>query len=205
MTTTREQWLTIGMLMSVLGALTIFGPWLNIDYYDHYGKVPETFNGFTIFDSGYSFEIALTFPILISIFFVCCLIRFYFHKIGKFKDQKCVWYLVGVFAVVVIFSLWFNFAVTKTITSSHYSIKCGPGWAVIGAICIAFVNMVIAYLADSSCRKNSNSVEPLYGGSTRVAPSGSYSYCPKCGMDLTSQSIEDLSYCPKCGAYIKKG
>lgn len=188
------------MILSALGALTIFGPWVTIDYYDHYGPIYESYNGFTLFDSGYFFGIAMIVPILISLLFVYSFIRF-----KVYKDQKCTNYAVIVFVAIFLLSWWFNVAVTDTYDNyPYYTEVYGSGFAETGAVGLAFINMIVAYLADSIYRKTSNKMEQTSIISTEITSQDSINYCPKCGMDLTHQSVDDLSYCPKCGTYVGK-
>ena len=198
MATTREQWLMIGMISSALGALTIFGPWLTIDYYDHYGAIYESYNGFTLFDSGYHFGLAMFVPILISIIFVLTFIRF-----KVYGNQKCTKYIVGAFIAIFLLSWYFNVSADWTYDNyPQYTGVYGTGLAETGAVGIAFINIIFASLADSRYYDNSKSTEPNRFDTKGPMLQDTINFCPNCGADLTSQNGERPIYCPKCGSYL---
>ncbi len=199
MATTHDQWLTIGKILSVLGALTIFGPWLTIDYYDHYGAIYESYNGLSLFDSGYYFGIAMLVPIVVALIFVFMFIRF-----KVYGNEKCLPYIGVAFIVIFLLSWFYNVSANWTYDNyPYYTEVYGSGLAETGAVIIGIANIIIAHLAD----KNSNN-NPSYESNGQVMNNSTLTntinFCPKCGEKITTQSGEIPSYCPKCGSYIDK-
>ena len=185
----------------MIGALTIFGPWLTIDYYDHYGPIFETYNGFSLFNSGYYFGIAMFVPIVVSILFIVS-----YNKFNKNGDKGCGNYCLIMFIATYLLTWFYNIHVMDTYDNyPYYTEVYDYGWAETVAIAISFLNMIFGYLAD----KRPSQSEPAavtevcdtYGNENSVA----ITYCPNCGADLSSITEGTTTYCPNCGMHIGNG
>ena len=194
MATTHEQWLTIGKVFSVLGALTIFGPWLTIDYYDHYGAIYESYNGFTLFDSGYFFGIAMFIPIVVAALFVASFIKF-----KAYGNQKIGSSLLLIFVTIFILSWWFNYSVMGVYDNyPYFTEKYDSGLAEIGAVVIALLNVIFAYHADKRLSKSNPPIKPDYNA-VNPPQTENNNYCPGCGAYIASETNKGASFCPYCG------
>lgn len=198
MAITSNEWFKIGAVFSAIGALTIFGPWLTIDYYDHYGYIFESYNGFTLFDSGYFFGPAMFIPILISLIFVVLFILF-----AVVKDRNITKYAGVAFVVIFLLSWGFNIAVIGEYDNYPYFTEVyNSGLAETGSIGISFICIIIAALAASKSRTIDASATNAPSVSL-TDPSEDVRFCSNCGRDISSID-GDVKYCPGCGSYIGK-
>lgn len=198
---TREQWQTTGMITSVLGALMIFGPWLNIRYYDSYGTIFESYNGLTLFDSGYFFGLAMFIPIAITVLFIVSIV--------KFKDprnQKIGPTILVLFLTIFFLSWWYNYAVTGVYDNyPYYTETYESGFAETIAVGIAFLNIFFAYTID---RKSDEPNPPIQRDNQQIGielTKEETHFCPNCGADIAAQTESGALYCPFCGKYLNLG
>ncbi len=198
MTMTHEQLMTLGKVLSVLGAVTIFAPWLEIHYYDHYGAIYESYNGLTLFNSGYYFGLAMFVPIVIMVLFIVSFMRY-----KTYNNTRNGNVLLGMFLAMFFLSWYYNIASSGVndnypyFTESYYT-----GIGETAALTIGFINMIVAYVADKRLPDGRSPSPWAVQNTTAPASSDEASFCPFCGNKLTTESGKSMSYCPYCGRYI---
>ena len=186
------------MVFSVFGALTVFGPWLTIDYYDQYGYIYESYNGFTLFSSGLYFGPAMFIPIAIAILFIFSFLKF--RNCGYERRSK---YFLIMFIVIFVLSWIYNMSVIGVYDNYPYFTEYyDSGLAEETAIIISIINLIIACVADSKIPIPN---VPEVGNNPPPCPpvqEGQVNFCPNCGTKLSSENGERGSFCPNCGSYI---
>jgi hypothetical protein len=198
MAMTHEQLITLGKVLSVLGALTIFVPWLKIDYYDYYGPIYETYNGFSLFNSGYYFGVAMYIPIVIMILFIVSYLRY-----KLYNDQRNGNILLGLFILMFLLSWHYNISANGMYDNRPYFLEFySSRIAETISLILAFISMIVAYMDE---KKLQIKMSPPLGAATEPAYSPSSDdneFCPNCGTKLTTKSDQPMSYCPCCEIYI---
>jgi len=209
MATTHNQWLTIAKIFSAIGALTIFGPWLTIDYYDHYGYMFFSYNGFTLFDSGYFFGVAMFIPIIVSLMFVASFIRVHVYP----NERNCR-YMILILVVMFLICWYYNIAADGVYDNYPYFTEIyGSGLAETGSLIFAFLNVIFVYLADSAMDSERRlAMQPM--AETPVVTnrtdeetiafttSDGKRFCPNCGAALYNADTHD--FCPNCGKNLRE-
>jgi len=209
----------IGLIVSLIGTLTILVNWLELTFEDYYGITYFWYNGIELMISGdfsdpegvfYSMNGSLGrfVPMLISIAFICTGIR-YLVRIDR-KYMLDVGISMGLVIIACIYMMYWahpgSFYGEGFI--EQHSFGTGP---ILGLV-IALLNLALAYIIDHNIEtKPEPRPEPMHEPepeqSAIPAPSEPIEqeeyafFCPKCGKGVRKENANFI-FCMSCGTKL---
>ena len=154
MSLTRNDTVLLGKIASVLGCLTLFGTWVERDYYDYYGYWFRNYDGLSVFWCGLDMGAAAYIPMVIAALFLYAFFRFEKDSSDKIFEHMLI------ICIAVFFLDWgFNICAYNTVDTAYYTelhrSGSAGGWAVLIGLAIA----ILGYMADN--RIGSNTQDPV--------------------------------------------
>ena len=193
----RSQLSTIGIIISIIGALLFFSTWIYIDYYDYYGPLYYDLNGFSVLLSADEYGILTSaIPLIIAIMFIVMVSKFSKNSYDLVKTATicCIltFVLVTMFNVFVTRHYWDDYY-----DEFHYSNSFPGNWSFI----LSIVNLVLASVIE---RKNRAVPVNYYPPAGISQPVNYFRYCRKCGSGLTEEQYSNSKFCVHCGEPLNK-
>ncbi len=198
----------IGLIVSLIGTLTILVNWLELTFEDYYGITYYWYNGIELMTSGdftdpkgvfhsMSGSLGRFVPMLITIAFICTAIRFLVRKDRKYMLD--VGLSMGLVVIACIYMIYWVHPGTyygEGFIEQH-SFGTGP---ILGLV-IAFLNLALAYIIDHNPeQKPEPRPEPMPVPEPEPEPVPS-------AMPIQPETVEHEEYaffCPNCGKGVKK-
>lgn len=187
-----------GPIISIIGCLSIFTTWVNIDYYDHYGPFYYSYSGFGLLFGNVPFGLSNFVPLCIVILFIVLFVDLKNAKQGIGK--KSIIFCVLIFFLVFFFNLSVNGSYETPYYKEYYYTGIGGDLAFLISICLVII-----------CCKLENKIKPIITPAP-VYYSQDYSqktddtelihYCPECGCKLSENEAKG-SICNYCGARLR--
>lgn len=208
----RQGLVIAGVVVSIIGALTLFMKWFEIYYEDYHTILTFSYSGWNLLTSsdfndpnGLFYQAGVGFlgrvtPLLVAIAFMAMLARF-LAKVDRpyFSDVRASAILIII--ACLYFMVWSSDVWNEIDYYEEHSFGGGP----IIALIMAIAGMVLAKNLDNKIQyPNAYSQGASYSDGFNGTTQSTFAfYCPHCGKGITQEELDSTKFCSNCGSLIE--